>query len=224
MGSGMSADSGGRLVHKHRLEALNDGIYAVAMTLLVLELRIPDTLRQASDVEFLNAMIHLIPKVVAWLLSFFILAVFWMGHQRAFHYVHRVDGGLLWINLVALLFASLMPFSSALIGEHGGRFASQAFYAANMAALALATVWQLHHLSKHPELCDPPLPRAIVVGARFRGWSLVALAAVAVAIAWWDPRYGTMAFVLMFLLVRIARRLESRASAQEALLSDRPFP
>jgi uncharacterized membrane protein len=213
-----------RLVHKQRIEALNDGIYAVAMTLLVLELKLPEELRHASDEEFLQALAALAPRFVAWLLSFFILAVFWMGHQRAFHYVRRVDASLLWINVAGLLFASLMPFSSALIGEHGARFASQAFYAANMAALALATLWQLAHLAAHPELCDPPLPRAVVAGARFRGWSLVALAALAVAIAWWRPSYGALAFVLMFLLARLARRQEARAAAQDALPTDGPSP
>jgi uncharacterized membrane protein len=220
----MSESDAGRFMHKNRVEALNDGIYAVAMTLLVLELRVPDTLAHASDSGFVNALVQLLPKFIAWVLSFFILAVFWMGHQRAFHYVRHVDIGLVWINIVALLFASLMPFSSALIGEHGARFASQAFYAANMAALALATLWQLSHLVRHPGLCDPPLPRALVTGARVRGWSLVALAAIAVGIAAWEPRRGVLAFLLMFLLAPLARRAEARAAAKDAPLTDRTSP
>jgi uncharacterized membrane protein len=219
----MIAVAGDRLVHKHRVEALNDGIYAVAMTLLVLELKLPENLLHASDAEFSQALANLFPKFIAWLLSFFILALFWIGHQRAFHYVRHVDMKLTWINVLALLFASLMPFSSALIGEHSQRFASQLFYDANMAALAIATLLQLAHIGAHPELCDPPIPRALLAGARFRCWSLVALALAGVAIASWQPRFGTLAFVLMFLLARIGRRVEARAARQDALLNDRPI-
>jgi len=222
MGGGVSEAS--RLVSKHRVEALSDGIYAVAMTLLVLELRMPEEVRQAGDAEFAQALAALAPRFIAWLLSFFILAVFWMGHQRAFHFVRHVDPQLLRINVVNLLFVSLMPFSSALVGEHTRHFLSQAFYAANMAALAAATLWQLAHLVAHPELCEPPLPRAVAAGARMRCWSLIALAALACALGWWVPRFASAVFVLMFLLARIARRVEARAAQKDALLSDRPFP
>jgi uncharacterized membrane protein len=220
----MTPDRSLARVHKHRVEALNDGIYAVAMTLLVLELKLPEEALHASDAEFVQALANLAPKFIAWLLSFFILALFWIGHQRAFHFVRHVDTKLTWINVLGLLFASLMPFSSALIGEHAGRFASQVFYDANMAALALVTLLQLSHIRAHPELCDPPMPAALAAGARFRCWSLVVLALVGVAIAWRYPRFGTMSFVLMFLLARLGRRAEARAAAKDALLNDRPFP
>jgi len=218
------SDPSGRLVHKHRVEALNDGIYAVAMTLLVLELHLPEGFTHADDAEFAQALAHLAPKFIAWLLSFFILAVFWMGHQRAFHFVHRVDNGLLWINVTGLLFASLMPFSSALIGEHAGHFATHVFYDANMAALALVALWQLDHIRHHPELCEHPVPAGVVAGVRLRCWALVVLALVAVAVATWNPRIATLPFMLMLLLGRLARRVEARAAAKDALQTERPSP
>ena len=122
---------------RHRVEALTDGIYAVAMTLLVLELKIAETAPLQDEAAFIQQLLHLVPKFVAWVISFFILAIFWASHQRAFHYVRVVDRSLFWINVAALLFASLLPFSSALVGEHSRFFTAQVFYAANMAALAL---------------------------------------------------------------------------------------
>jgi uncharacterized membrane protein len=132
---------------KHRIEALTDGIYAVAMTLLVLELKLPE------------------PR----------------------------------------------PFSSAMVGEYNMLFRAQALYAANMAVLALLAIWQLSHLGKHPGLCQPPgFPESVARGARFRCWSLVATAVLAAAIAYFEPRFGTLAFMLMFLLGRVGRRLEAK--------------
>jgi uncharacterized membrane protein len=124
---------------KHRVEALNDGIYAVAMTLLVLELKIPGSTRLDDEAAF--------------------------AAQRAFHFLRAVDSRLLWVNLFALLFASLLPFSSALGGEHPF-FSAQVFYAANMAALALLAIAQISYVEKHPELCHAPVPPHIAREAR----------------------------------------------------------
>jgi len=202
---------------KHRLEALTDGIYAVAMTLLVLELKLPEAHAPISESGFADLLLHLIPKFVAWLISFFILAIFWLSHQRAFHYVRTVDAKLLWINVVSLAFASLLPFSSALVGEYGRLFAPQVVYAGNMAALALCAIWQLHHLQKHPELCHPsPFPPHIAKAALFRCWSLAAVAALAVVIAIFEPRLATLAFISMVPIGRVARRIEARAAEPAA--------
>jgi uncharacterized membrane protein len=214
-----------RLISKHRTEGLVDGIYAVAMTLLVLELKIPETMQLTTAADFHHALAHLLPKGIAWLISFFILATFWISHQRAFHYVRHVDSKLLWINVVSLLFASLLPFSSALVGEHAQFFSAQVFYAANMSALALVAIWQIGHLAKHPELCQAPVPWYVAKAVRFRCFSIVAVAALAVAIAWFNPYFGTTAFMLMAVLGRLGRRMETREAEKAALLSsDRPFP
>lgn len=69
-------------VTKHRLEALTDGIFAVAMTLLVIELKIPEMAHPRTEAQFLGALGHLIPKFIAWLISFFVLAIFWVSHHR----------------------------------------------------------------------------------------------------------------------------------------------
>jgi uncharacterized membrane protein len=201
----------GDVLSKHRIEALTDGIYAVAMTLLVLELKLPEVPAPVSDDALSQALLHLLPKIVAWILSFFILAIFWFSHHRAFHFVRHVDRRLLWINLLSLLFASLLPFSSAMVGEYSQLFRAQAIYASNMAVLALLAIWQLSHLRAHPQLCQPPgFPEGVWRGARFRCWSLVATAGLAALLAYFEPRFGTLAFMLMFFLGRIGRRLEAK--------------
>jgi uncharacterized membrane protein len=214
----MSASLAG--LSKHRVEGLTDGIYAVAMTLLVLELKLPEAEPGLTDAALLAQFAHLVPRFIAWLISFLILAVFWLSHQRAFHYVRGVDSGLLWINIASLLAASLLPFSSSLVGERGALFVPQAVYAANMAALSLLAIAQLRHLHRHPELCVAGgFPEPVRRAARFRCWSLVAVAVLAVAIALIDPRLGTFAFMLMWPLGRIGRRMEGRAPSGGVPLS-----
>src|SRR4051812_22856647 len=98
---------------KHRLDALTDGIFAVAMTLLVIDLKLPEAAGFQDSAALVHAFGELAPKLISWVISFMVLAFFWWGHSRAFHYVHLVDGKLVLINLCLLAAVSFMPFASS---------------------------------------------------------------------------------------------------------------
>jgi uncharacterized membrane protein len=113
-----------------RLAALSDGIFAIVMTLLVLDLRVPvmelvqnpqplwaDGAIQ-SEQQLLNALSPLLPSVVAYLISFMTLGIFWVGQQTQHNFFARTNRNLVWIHLGFLLAVSLMPFSTALLAEY----------------------------------------------------------------------------------------------------------
>jgi len=200
----MSDSKGGSGLSVHRSEALTDGIYAVAMTLLVIELKLPE---HGAD-GLAHALVHLLPKVLAWVISFFVLAIFWFGHHRAFSYVRRADGKLVALTVVQLAFVSLMPFSSALVGEHGRDLLSQIIYSLNMFALAVAALLTWSHIHFHPETALMAIPAPIYRGARIRLLGLMLISVVAVAISWVLPTAGNMAFMLMAVLMPLSRRAE----------------
>lgn len=191
---------------KHRVEALQDGVYAIAITLLVLELKLPDHHGVHGQAELLQALVDLLPRLGAWLISFFVLAIFWASGHRAMHWLKVVDGKLVWINIVMLLFASFMPFASSLVGEFPQYFVSQAVYAGTMGALGLCALWQLRYLVAHPELCHQPMPEALRKAAQLRCLGVVATAGTAVLIACWQPVFATTAFMLMWVFVTLSRR------------------
>ena len=195
---------------KHRLDALTDGIFAVAMTLLVIELKIPEAMHPADNAALLSILGHLAPKFIAWVISFLVLAFFWWGHHRAFHYVRGVDGKLVLLNLVLLAGVSFMPFASALTGEHSRMFASQAVYSATMFVTSVAALLLWRHLYLHPELCHPAMSKGAWESARMRTLMLVAISIVSVVIAWFIPGAGNMAFMLMMVARPLARRIEAR--------------
>ena len=214
MQPGASAPHATRLP-AHRLEALTDGIYAVAMTLLVIELKLPEH-AMASNADVTAALVELSPKVLSWVVSFFVLAFFWVGHHRAFEHVRRVDGPLLALNLLQLAFASLMPFSSALSGEHGGAFASQVVYSLNMIGLSVLALLIAGRIHGHRELTDAATPDSRYESARLRIVGLIVISLVAVAIAWFWPHAGNVAFMLMGAISVASHRLERRRAAEEA--------
>lgn len=201
---------------KHRTEALVDGIYAVAMTLLVLDLKLPEFPQGLEPDALLHELVKLFPKFLAWAISFFVLATFWLSHQRTFDYVRRVDKRLIWINIYSLLFVSLLPFSSDLVGEHAGYFVSQVVYAANLATVAALSVWEIRYLDRHAELCEPVVPSSVVRGVELRCFSIIGVCLLAVIVAWFNPRYGSMAYVLMALIGRFTARPGSSNAASTA--------
>lgn len=197
---------------KHRLEALTDGIYAVALTLLVIELKLPahDEIRTQSDL--IGAVVHLLPKFLAWIISFLVLALFWVGNYRLFHHVRHVDGRLVTLSIVQLGFVSMMPFSSALSGEFGGALFSQIWYSVNMSCLAIMGILVARHIHRHPELCLQPMARATYQGTRFRIGGLIVISVTAVLIALVFPPAGNMAFMLMTIIMPLSRRIEMKGA------------
>ena len=195
---------------KHRIEALTDGIYAVAMTLLVIELKLPahDAVHSADDL--IHAVGLLLPKFIAWLISFLVLALFWLGHHRLFQIVRHVDGKLVGLNIVQLGLVCLMPFSSALSGEFGEIWFSQIFYSSNMVLLSILALLIARYIHRHPQLCVHAMTEGAYRAAQIRVGGLIVISAVAVAIATVLPGAGNMAFMLMIVIMPISRRIEAR--------------
>ncbi|HEX4857658.1 MAG TPA: TMEM175 family protein [Usitatibacteraceae bacterium] len=199
---------------KHRTDALTDGIFAVAMTLLVIELKVPEALHVKTNAELIEALVHLLPKFIGWLVSFFVLAMFWWGHHRAFNGVRHVDGKLVALNLAFLGFVSFMPFASALTGEYGRALASQMVYAGTMLCVAIFAQLIWRYIHRHPELCAQPMSAPELAGARARTFMLMALCVVSILVALLLPGAGNMAFMFMGFAGAVGRKAEARASAK----------
>ena len=100
-----------------RLAALSDGLFAIAMTLLVLDLRVPASGAIHSELDLWGALVALVPRFIPYFMSFLTLGIFWVGQQTQLNRFARSDRNLAWIHLGFLLAVSLMPFSTALLAE-----------------------------------------------------------------------------------------------------------
>lgn len=120
-----------------RLIFFSDAVFAIAITLLALDIRLPENLpHTASDSELLAALGSLGPKYFGYVVSFVVIGVFWIGHHRLFRYVGRYNSVLLLLNLLLLLFIAFIPFPTALVGTYGNRVAL-IVYALTLAATGL---------------------------------------------------------------------------------------
>jgi len=200
---------------KHRVEALTDGIFAVAMTLLVIELKIPDPHFVRTEDQLTQALIELVPKALSWVISFLMLSIFWISHHRLFHYVRYVDSGLLWRNLYQLMFVALMPFSAAMVGEFGFYAISSVAYNGNMVMLGLLSLWKVLYIRRHPELTSHPMERGTYHGMLLRigGLMAIGLFIIAATLLLHVSPLITFLYLLMIPIGIYSRRLEARARA-----------
>lgn len=100
-----------------RIEALSDGVFAIAMTLLVLDIKVPGGEFQ-TETELITAFLALLPKFLAYLLGFMTLGIFWVGHSMQYKFINKTDRHLTWMSIFFLMFISLLPFSTAFLSEH----------------------------------------------------------------------------------------------------------
>ena len=96
----------------------SDAVFAIAITLLALDLQVPRVPEDLAAAELPSALLELWPKFVSFLISFWIVASYWLAHHRIFHHIGAYDRGMLLINLLFLMWVVLLPFSSSLIGEY----------------------------------------------------------------------------------------------------------
>lgn len=179
-----------------RIESLSDNVFSVAMTILVFNLTIPAGLK-LSDGELYALLAGQWHKFMTYFISFFLLAVLWIVHHQQSHFIQRTDRFHLWINLMILMFVVLMPFSTSLTGDYGGRTVSGAFFSGNMIALALLFLvnWSYatggHRLVGH-DLAVKDIRRGI-----YRGLVFLGVAVLALLLSFVDPHWSSLTYLLI---------------------------
>jgi uncharacterized membrane protein len=193
---------------KGRTEALADGIFAVAMTLLVLDIKSPERRKfeTAGDlVTYLAALEH---SFAMYVISFVVLAIFWISHHLLFHFVRHVSRRLLWLNIAFLLLVTLVPFSTDLLGVHGHLTLPVLIYGANLLALGSLLVFQLRYLAANPEFAAVEFSPVIVahIGRNIRLLAAIPIASMAVSLV--SPRTGMYLYLLLAIPAFTPSRLD----------------
>jgi uncharacterized membrane protein len=143
----------------HRIESLVDAVFSIALTLLVIELKISHA---DSDDQLIKQLIELIPKFFAYFLSFIILGLLWFGHQMVSHYVLGSDRTHIWLNLLFLMCISLIPFSASLLGENIMHRSATIFYGINLLVTGVVQYLHWEYITGQNRLIDQNLDRRLV--------------------------------------------------------------
>ena len=184
---------------KGRLEAFSDGVIAIIITIMVLELKVPHGTELA-------ALQPLVPVFLSYVLSFVFIGIYWNNHHHLFQAVHHVNGRILWANLHLLFWLSLTPFVTAWMGENHFAALPVALYGADMLLAGVAYFVLTRTLvAHHPS--DSAL--AAAVGRDFKGKLSVALYAAAIPLAFVAPWVACALYVVVAVLWLVPdRRIE----------------
>ena len=202
----------------HPLERLiffSDAVFAIAITLLVIEVRPPHLSFHATDRQHLVALAQLIPSFVAFFISFFVIGAFWAGHHRAFSLSRHWSPKLLFPNIMMLCAVAFMPFATAYMGLNMGQRVPSMLYDAVLLATALLNI-RLVALATSPPVVDENADPLTIARTRARGWGVAAGAMIAFLLTFVFPpisQFGLMTIPL-WLRVSIARAERKFAVAQ----------
>jgi uncharacterized membrane protein len=197
-----------RGLHLNRVESLTDGVFAIAMTILVFDLK--GTASGPRDPSGLLAFLASITdNFISYVVSFFLLGLFWFYYHKQLHRIVRTDDGLVWLNLVLLFTVTLVPFTAYLNGAYFGATLASTIYCGNIFAVGLIQLLHWMHAVRKG-LLDPRVTTEMRVATTARSAVVLSCYALAFAIALVNPYVYFVAFwvipVAMMVTTRLVRR------------------
>jgi len=201
----------------HPLERLiffSDAVFAIAITLLIIEVHPPSLGRNATDWQHSVALINLIPSFVAFFISFFVIGAFWAGHHRAFSLARHWSPKLVAPNTMMLAAIVFMPFATAYMGLNMGQRVPTLLYDVVLLATSLLNI-RLVRMATQAPVVDEHADAVVVAKTRARGWGVAGGAMIALAIAFVAPRLSQFGLLTIPIWLRLAiARAEKRAQGR----------
>ena len=193
------ADFSGLITSPDRLRALADGVIAIVMTLLVLELSVPVVTGLSSNSELLHKLAEMWSEFLIYGLSFMILGVFWVIHHSVYADVKRYDTTLVWLNILFLMFVSLIPFSTALVGKNGFITVTAVIYGINMLLLFNLGWTTFAFTTGKRRLVGEDYDPKVIKGGKLMGLVYTLIMVPAIGIAFVNPKASFIIYALFVL-------------------------
>ena len=197
-----------------RLNAFSDGVFAVAITLLVLNIETPKLSEGTDDDALWSAVKDLAPDVYAYFLAFAVIGLFWYGHAAMLSHLQRTSGPLVVLNLVLLSLIALLPFTTSLIGGFGDSKVALSVFALNLGAAAMADSL-MDQVAMRSELYVPgeePDRRTLTISGILR--PLVFL--LSIPLAFIDPTVAEFFWLTLFIVPDVAEWIARRMETAES--------
>ncbi len=187
-----------------RLQSLTDGIFAFAMTLLVLNLILPDPANLPPETQLNNLLLGQLRAFYNYILSFILLAIFWTIHSKQFHAIKGTTQTHTWINLAILLFVVLIPFSTSVMADYPDDTTANILFATNMLVVGIAYFlnWAYASSEKH-KLLETNIDAIAISISKRRGMIIPIVSVLAIIVAIYSPEYTGLCFLLIPILTKL---------------------
>ena len=182
---------------KNRLEALIDGIFAVALTLLVLDIKLPENIAYADNDALWARLLSLERHFVIYIISFIVIGMYWIAHHIQFHFLRYTDRSLIWINMLFMLLISFLPFATDLIGDNETLVLPCVVYGFAMLALSGLSYWHVEYLARHPWLASPELTSLVVGLLRRRIALFIVVPLLSMLVAFYSTHFSLYVYMVL---------------------------
>ena len=184
-----------------RIEAFSDGVFAIAITLLVLEFVIP--VLPHSNMAILNYLDTLWIKFVGYFLAFFLLGILLNNHSRQFRNLEYADQKLWWLNIVFLSFIVLVPFVTSIWTEYGDTTIGVLFFHFDMLISGLLLYFNWSYIQNHKYLLRKNITSRTITIITYRNLAIPIASLIAIVIAFFTPLFSNVAYLLILLIIFI---------------------
>jgi uncharacterized membrane protein len=191
---------------KERLLALSDGVFAIVMTLLVLEIKLPEHIGRINQPQLMKSLLEIAPKLEIYVITFITIGVFWIVHHFDFHYIKHIDRQFIWTNILLLLFITLIPFSSDLIGEFPNCHIASIIYGLNMLFIWLIIFYSWRYATKNHRLVDENLNSRFIDYVSRRNLFIAFAFLISTVISIVSAHIGITSYILIPVIVKIYGR------------------
>ena len=202
-----------------RLTFFSDAVFAIAITLLVIELKLP-ALRTPDAHGFLIALVQMTADFIGFIVSFFVIGAYWAAHHRAFRWVRRCDDKLIWRNLRFLLLIAFLPFPTAVMSEYSSVPSASIFYCIVLAGATINQMLLWRYALRNPAIVALDAPAAEIRTYFRRSWFLLGATVICGLLCLVVPVMPVSTFWILPVAIRIAtldvvRRLAEKVNPQK---------
>jgi uncharacterized membrane protein len=198
-----------------RIEAFSDGVFAIVITLLVLEIHVPSAQGKDISAALAHNLLALTPKFLTYILSFALVCIWWVAHHHLFHVLRRSDRGLLWLNSLFLLWLAFIPFPTALMGDFPGERIAVMGYGAVSTLAGISFTCMRYYAFYPAKLVDERIDRRLLNSAMLKSVLNPVLHAIAVMLALVDTRLAIALYVILPLMFFFPSKLERHVHSGE---------
>ncbi|SRR6266498_2181130 len=191
-----------------RIEAFSDGVFAIAITLLVLGIKLPQIPRELVASQLWPKLLELWPSLLSYILSFVIVGVYWVAHHVMFNYIRRADRTLLWLNLAFLMCISFIPFPAAILGEYGYEQFAVIIYAGSLVFTNSVLILLWWYVTSKHRLVDQELPEQLIKAGMRRTLFAPVIYLIAIGFSFLSVRVSLLILVFVPVLYILPGRID----------------
>jgi uncharacterized membrane protein len=193
-----------------RIVFFSDAVMAIAITLLAVDVKVPEIAATMAAAELPARLAELSPRIMSFVISFVVIGIYWMSHHRYFSFIKRFDGGLMVLNLMFLMFIAAMPFVASLLGQYPSLPVGVVAYAADVAAIGISLSALWWYASRSHRLVDESLDARTIRVMNLRAIGAPIIFVVSIPVGLVNPFWGMAVWWISPLLVFAAVRLAMR--------------